>query len=1509
MALERGGRADKSGNQYENHFLGKQLLSLAEEKLKTVEVEPLGDEGRGTEYIVVKPDDTRIYYQCKAANAAKSSWSIAELAGHKVFESAKAHIQKSLKNEFHFISPLSYKALDDLCARARSNHSADDFIKYQITNDPLRNALSACEAQFGLSRSKPAELEQLVYILSRCYFEQVIYTQETIQDAEKLVGWFFSGNAQTARILLENYVNDQGKYGIELCPHDIISFMKQRGYSLRDYGKDESVWQRIQILNDTHWEKYSPINGVLLPRTAATAAIQQLLSGTSVVLHGRAGSGKSGCVEIVSNYLRENNVLFLRLKLDKSIPRNTSTQYGQDLGLPDSPVRCLQKIAGGKECVIILDQLDALRWTSTHSPTAFSVCKELISEVQVANKEHGAKISIMFVTRSFDYKSDARIKELFSSDKEKTGVWKEIAVDRLSDTEVAEVVGKHYAPLAQKVKEILRNPASLYVWMQLDEVRHEQVITSANQLMYQWWTQILERCDLRSIDRTEVDQCIQGIAQQMSDMGVFSLPRRSFVAKEPIIAVLVSEGLLVDNASKVIFKHQTYLDYFVVNGYLNQVLGGRSVTDIIGDRDHQTPNLRYRFLVLLQELCEYDEKIFVKECSAILGSDNVRHYYKCTVFDAAAQQNEPGKELCKAIAEYWGDSAWHEYIRQVVYWGNYPYISHLIEVGKIDCLSDEGLWLLRSVNEKEPDYLTELLRPYCFISEEMDKKVFSCLCFDVDDDSDSMYQLRLELMKKHPALVANTWTNYYILFKKGSLRIIDYMLQILETSKAVALSSVHFPEKKELKDYAEKNYRVIVDMIFPKLCQVTAGMASRAKEFWYEEEYTRWSGKEYNEDVLRRIVEIAKMAICEFAEQKPEELISKLVCEEYSEALIGNELILAGVKKLPLQFADVVVNWITASFPKHIFDYTGSRADYLAMTKSVLIKFTPHCSKEHFEQLEQCILKWTEPSDWMISMFKCRVERSQEWPVYYAYWGFMQKELLPVLAQDRLSVAAKELLAVLNRNEWIRIPHYKFPVSSGGLKGVISPISDYTDRISDKTWLSIIWTPPEKMNKHYGRETKDAYIEATHEEFSASFGSQAKKQPKRFAELALRFPENCYSGYVLQALQAQGKYEDTKEYADVGLTSKLIRRYSGSNNKEILGRIADIVQSRAKEDWPEGILNIIQQIALLPVIQSSPSHSNEVEKSAHLLYGEVYNAPQGRAIRAIMSLILARPERLSTFQETISMLSKTSEPFVLLALTDCAVACYNTDVDFSLAVFKALITKDVRMLIANNAWEIIGRDYERAPDFYRERMLAALDSDYEDLAKRVASMLCAVAIFYNDADAQKYILESSFSDKQANSICKQAINCYDREEYREISKKIILRMVQGHDLEFFALSTEFFKENIVIERDKEFLLQLIGANSKTRMLVTMLKFLCKTDENIIDFAEVIYAVIKQAAALTDEGPMRVGIDEMVRCVAHLYDVGKDDPRIKTICLDTWDELFKNNLRDIQSLAKVLDDFN
>lgn len=42
MALEKGGRADKGGNTYENRFLVRLWIELIWERLSSIEIEPVG---------------------------------------------------------------------------------------------------------------------------------------------------------------------------------------------------------------------------------------------------------------------------------------------------------------------------------------------------------------------------------------------------------------------------------------------------------------------------------------------------------------------------------------------------------------------------------------------------------------------------------------------------------------------------------------------------------------------------------------------------------------------------------------------------------------------------------------------------------------------------------------------------------------------------------------------------------------------------------------------------------------------------------------------------------------------------------------------------------------------------------------------------------------------------------------------------------------------------------------------------------------------------------------------------------------------------------------------------------------------------------------------------------------------------------------------------------------------------------------------------------------------------
>lgn len=83
--------------------------------------------------------------------------------------------------------------------------------------------------------------------------------------------------------------------------------------------------------------------------------------------------------------MKQKEILYLAIMLDKEIPQKSADDYGKDLGLPQSPVYCLNTFAPGKPCVLILDQLDSLHWTSAHSATALDVCKEMIHQAEKIN--------------------------------------------------------------------------------------------------------------------------------------------------------------------------------------------------------------------------------------------------------------------------------------------------------------------------------------------------------------------------------------------------------------------------------------------------------------------------------------------------------------------------------------------------------------------------------------------------------------------------------------------------------------------------------------------------------------------------------------------------------------------------------------------------------------------------------------------------------------------------------------------------------------------------------------------------------------------------------------------------------------------------------------------------------------------------------------------------------------------------------------------------------------------
>lgn len=152
------------------------------------------------------------------------------------------------------------------------------------------------------------------------------------------------------------------------------------------------------------------------------------------------------------------------------------------MGLTQSPVYCLHNISSGNNCVLILDQLDALRWTSQHSISALAICKELISQAKLLNKNDNGHISLVLVSRTFDLENDSGIKSLFSEN-DLNNMWSKIEINTLSESDVANVLGDEYYTLSHKLKNLLLTPSSLYIWNALIDHTPAETIKTPFELM------------------------------------------------------------------------------------------------------------------------------------------------------------------------------------------------------------------------------------------------------------------------------------------------------------------------------------------------------------------------------------------------------------------------------------------------------------------------------------------------------------------------------------------------------------------------------------------------------------------------------------------------------------------------------------------------------------------------------------------------------------------------------------------------------------------------------------------------------------------------------------------------------------------------------------------------------------------------------------------------------------------------------------------------------------------
>lgn len=1013
--------------------------------------------------------------------------------------------------------------------------------------------------------------EQLINILSRCYFELMPKGEEMRRDIESRIDLLFVSrlpkDVESIRILLGEYANDACRWDKPIIAFDVIRWLEEKGYCQRSLRHDRRSLPRIQELNHIYKDRFQPINGALFHRQETDRLLAHLEEGKSVILEGSAGSGKSGCIQELLEQLELSDIPYLALSLDRDRPERSPDQFGSiSLGLPDSPVATLHRVSEGRICALIFDQLDALRWTNYRTSTMLDVCKGMLRQALHFNQWENGKICCVFVVRTIDCETDPRLQQLLSNHSEISDSgfqWETVKIGFLSEEEVQKVTGDSYALLSPRLRNLLQTPSALYVWTLIKDASRN-TITTLRQLMDTWWREILEYCEGNGLGSDMLNRCRRQVVSHMQENEELSIPML-LIQDRKAAEALISCGMLAKTNESVCFVHQSFLDFFLVEDYLQKLYSGQAITDLFCDKDRQTPDVRYQFLMLLQYLLEADGKRFLQECRHILKSEKIRWYFQCCVFEVMGQISEPSDDVWTFLEGFFDRSEWHDKILQNVFYRHPAFVCLLHEKRPSYAWNEsEGCRMLGSIVGQKPAFVWTVLQEQGFSTipaEELHNILINCTV----EPPDAVIPILVERLTSDADLLKEGLLLPFLIKREFSFAIL--LLKKWIENGLSKRKQLHLQTEEVWLSFSRRYAPSIIDELLPA--------ALRASIEETEPPYkTPWSSGGIH-SAEREMVHMIQAALNQVAAETPDKLVQVITRWNSSDSPIRAELFLHAVEHMPVKYADYVLSWVLEDIERNAFDQTSSEKNQLSCCRRILEKFSPECSSAIFSHLEQAICRWNPPKERMRQIYRYYMDtrRAEGGGNFYgSFWGELQRILIPSLDGSRISEYTKQLMGVLNRKFPSEPTCYNLP-HIGMAHPISSPIDSRLSNISDKSWLRIITDMSQQPDK--SKRFNSAYIEASPFTFAQSLSAAAGKDPVRFAALSLRFPQNTFESFVNAVLDHALISSDVS----LDLTCSVLRQFCGNPSNERAISIARIIERRAEEQWPDDILECLLNIA------------------------------------------------------------------------------------------------------------------------------------------------------------------------------------------------------------------------------------------------------------------------------------------------------------------------------------------
>ncbi|MBJ8426547.1 NACHT domain-containing protein [Acinetobacter bereziniae] len=1530
MSLEPGGLAEKIGNRYESSWITFQLLRLLDEKISFVQVEPLGDDEDAVDVIIGNLDGSKEHHQCKIGEKSVEAWTVATLESKKLLTKGFEHILSGSKS-YKVISRIGFRLLEDICESARnSTGSSSDFFEHQIkdiSQDRIKLFDELCY-RLKLDQTNLRDLDKALLFLQS--FEIIKFNEDDTDHelclllAEKLV---YEPAVHLVHFL-QTYPVKNNKLRIPITTHLLKTDLETHRFSFRPSPSDPHTSSVIATLNDEFDHSIEPylISQQNIQRPEFNTTLDTVNNSPITIIKADAGVGKSAfLLDLKKHYVRFGTIV-LPIRLDRRVPEKNLDQFGKDLGFPYSPIACLEKYGKGQEIIILLDQLDALRWTALHSSNALDICIKMVKEILLLRQHANTNIKIIMATRNFEFEDDVRLKNWISGLNNDV---KQIELKLFESDQIKPYVSQFedYDHLNNEQKNILRIPLWLGIYINLaNDLGCAPKFTSKLDLIKGFldnrFEQLNESYGVSTADSEDLFNEIIDLMNHSNKLSI-SLTQLSNGSSK-IKRAMISVGLLSEQNREISFRHQAIYDYAI--GRKLYLLGRTSTENFInelGSRNQQTLLKREHLRYALAMLYEENENTFCNCIDAVLYHPEIRFHLKSLVFSVLRHIENFKAPLKKLINKIIDDAELAHHFIRLSCSGTPALVQYLSESHYLsDWLDEDGdtqskaLELLSSVSDKTPNLLINELSKFVNQSSEWNQKIYNCLCWNMKNDSDELFDFRIQLIK------AGTNSHYIFwddLTKQHPLRAL-YLLELMCDEEFHA----RLNSREKWSDYdtecveklAESHSLDVLKVFLPFLDQYFA--KPLIEEFdaykWSEEYATRTSLETFIYKALFTLISKASQNMA----LKSTELFQLLSPFKKNQNLIFNRIFANALVYIDINYADEVVEWLLDN-PAHKLKLANDSEEPVWKLAGKLIKkYSPHCSLNNFELLQDVI--YNSPSDYGVDQIKWRLEATRK-NYYSPYWGKTQYYLLPKLDPSRISNETAQLIGVLNRKfEKYTDDDFCSKINSwGGI--VTSPIRTH---ISNKAWKKLITSDP---NKFKANSFKKDCTEASIHQFSNTFRSAVNAEPKRFAEFSLTLPTHIHQDYIdalysgLSENNLDQVPEHLKEYwapCPIDLIEQVIDHFSTTTYPRELQRL---LSGRTKLLSPKHI-ELLEDIAKLaddPLPNSlnihTVGHPDKLDEiSSHDLFGNTINCTRGSAYRGLAEKFWDDQEYAVSHKYIIENALNDEHAAVRMATADLLLPMYNYDRDYAFQKFIELCQKDIRNALSHGYHYYFNNAFSNE---FKEPFIALvkmmLNSSFQDVRKEGHKQVIARWLF-NDLFEEE--LQKSLDSKNQESLLGYAsvitqflgddTKGYDHSKMKQIFEIL----VNSKNEEILKKMGRFFNQKFWSKRyAREFFKMYIQSNALDHNVYNVLHSIEGNSIGMAQFSDLIIIMIKNILKLKTQDLMsNLDTDAITRVIQQLYDQAENDDDDETLgyCLDMWDELLASNHSFIRNMTEKLD---